>query len=871
MRKLYLYSLLIVLFILTGCSCGTDAVTGDTDNYITYDSSVIVFADGCSDIDGSTSMSQQGNGDTSSVYAPTGECDDYYGGTGSWANRGRWIKVPGDASSVLNGDNFSVTVHGNIHYCSYGYDNKNPSPLISAIPNNPIQTWFEYDSALYGDGELPAPTQLPVQAGQLIVLEISQTPVTTGISLAKASDNITNICADTDYDGFAAGTCRGINGFGLTVYIGDDKSGYKEVVTLDNKASSDSTYTAATSRYPDMFKPLINTSYYDDVTQTWVSTTYDNALDNFDEWVFDKYGAENISAIGPGKYVFKVPEGMNGVLGFAIAQGDVLSSGAVDDYDGYYTISVLSAHPGCHVRDSIVSDPGSRGAMQILVADSGLNPNIEDTTTEFPDNTTTIAEYYPELLQFISQNAGISIESDATVLGDLVAYSEYEQTLILVDSQEFSGRAPGTGDLWLKVRDDYYHDNVGQYQADVQVTTKKQTLVSDFLADITDPVVDSLNSTTKIIYDSFSTSSNWLNIMQMSLFLYIAIYGAGFILGISQTSTNDMVIRAVKIGVVTVLFEPDSWDFFNTYFFKLFTDGKNFLIAAVTGDTSSDLSGVFGFIDDMFYTFFSEYTWEKLAALTPYLIGLIYICIFITVMILYTVAMAKVFIVYLLTIVGISLLLSIAPLFMVTLLFERTRTIFLNWVKYLADYAMQPVILFAALYVMNEVFMTFWNNALDIDIRYGGVWELDFFGVDGWTYGVIPSFSFGCVQFYFIDGGLDAFGMFVNVLMLYIFVYTIQAIFSHIPQLTEHLMSTSTASSTSGTAGKIMQKAVNFAQGGDPVARQKYRQGLERRAKQETKDNAYYKEKADSVRSGAKYVSDALKGKPAPDNNKKEE
>lgn len=865
MRKLYLYSLLIILFILSGCSCGTEAVTGDTDNYITHNSSVIVFADGCSDINGSTSMSQTGNGNTPAVYAPIGECDDYYGGSGSWANRGRWIKVPGSASSVLNGDNFSVTVHGNINYCSYGYDNKNPSPTIKVLPASPMQTWFEYDSSIYNENELPAPTQLPVQAGQLIVLEISQTPSNTGVALGNDAASLTDICADTNYDGFVAETCRATRGFALTIYVDD-----KEVVTLDNKNSSDSTYTAATSRYPDMFKPLISTRYYDEVTQAWVSTTYDGALDNFDDWVFEKYGAESISSIGPGKYVFKVPDGVNGVLGFSLAkEAGVLSDGTAGKGDGYYTISVLSAHPGCHVRDSVVSDTGSRGAMQVLVTEPGLNPNIEDTTTEFPDNTTTISKYYPELLKFISQNAGITIESDAEVLGDLVAYSEYEQTLILIDSQEYSGRAPGTGDLWLKMRDDYYHDNVGQYQVDVEVTTKKQTLVSDFLADITNPVVDSLNATTKIIYDSFSTSSNWLNIMQMSLFLYIVLYGAGFILGITQTSANDMVIRAIKIGVITVLFEPNSWDFFNTYFFKLFTDGKDYLIAAVTGDTSSDLSGVFGFIDDMFYTFFSEYTWEKLAALTPYLIGIVYIFIFLTTMVLYTVAMAQVFIVYLLTIVGISLLLSIAPIFMVAMLFERTRTIFLNWVKYLADYAIQPVILFATLYVMNEIFMTFWNNALDINIRYGGVWELDFFGVDGWTYGVIPSFSFGCVQFYYIDGGLNAYEMFVNVLMLYIFVYTIQAIFAHIPQLTEHLMSTSTASSTANTAGKIMQKAVNLAQGGDPVEKQKNRQRLESRAAKEKEDNAYYAEKMDNIKAGAKKVSNALKGEPSLDDKDK--
>lgn len=881
MRKIYQYSLLIILFILSGCGCDNSIVEGSTDNYITHDSSVIIFADGCSDINGSTSNTEEGNTNNFfSAYVPTGQCDDYYGGSGSWSNRGRWIKVPGDASSVLNGDNLSVTVHGNIHYCSYGYDNKNPSPTITVKPAHPKETWFEYDPTLYSEGELPEPTQLPVQEGQLIVLEVSQSP-TTGLALGEDAANLTAICADTDYDGFVNERCKAIKGFALTIYTvnGEDAT---EIVTLDNKDSNDSTYTTSKFRYPDLFKPFINqtvtvpeTTAFEDLggdTQNLpdageeISVSYRTALNNFDYWVKNKYGPSHISGIGPGKYAFKVPEGMNGVLGFSIAQeAGLAEDGTAGAGDGYYNINVRSSNPGCHVRDSIVSETGDRGAVQVLITNS--NPNIEDTTTEFPENTTSIAEYYPELLKYIADKSGVTITSNANALSDLVVYSEYEQDLIVIDSQEYSGKAHSTGDLWLKVRDDYYHDNIGQYQVDVEVTTKIQTLVSDFLADVSDPIIESLDNTQKIIYDSFASDSRWINIMQMSLFLYITIYGAGFILGISQTSANDMVVRAIKIGVIVVLFKPDSWEFFNTYFFKLFTDGKDFLITAVTGDTSSDKSGVFGFVDDMFYTFFSEYTWEKLTAMTPYLIGFVYVCIFILVMVLYTVAMAKVFIVYLLTLVGIALLLSLAPMFMVVLLFEKTRKIFLNWVKYLADYAIQPVILFAALYVMNEIFMTFWNNALDITIRYGGVWNLNFFGVDGWTYGVIPAFDFGCVQYYCIDkandndncsgpdccGSFDMFDMLANVLILYVFVYTIQAIFAHIPTLTESLMKTSSASSTSGTANKIMQTAVNFAQGGDPVAKQKHRNRLEAR---ESKEKEYSAKRAGSKDSAKNKNSD---------------
>lgn len=849
MKQLYRYSLIIILFFLSGCSCGFSDVTGNTDNYQSYSSSVIIFADGCSDALGSTSNSQEGNPDVSPVYVPTGTCDTWDGG--SYNNRGRWIKVPGNAASVRNGDSYSVNVVGAVNYCSYGYDNKNPSPTALVRPAYPRQTWFNYDPEMY-PSDLPEDTQLPVQEGQLIVLDISQSSTTLGIGLGEDSTNIQTICdgnGSNDYNSFINETCRATKGFALTVYVDDT-----EVVTLDNTNqapdgtfpydSPENPYVAKTSRFPNLFSPLVMQD----------PNTDDDEWDSFDAWVYNKYGSYVVGN-GTSKYVFKVPKGINGVLGFSIAREAGVIDGVPGSGDEYYTILARSAHPACLIENSVVSDAGSRGAVQILITPTGYNPNDEDTTTEFdPNSTTTIATYYPELIQFIaSKSGGITIESDASALGDLVVYSEYEQNLIVMTSEEHNDRATMSGDIWLKVRDDYYHDNVGQYQVDVEVTTKKQTLVSEFLADITDPIVESLDNTTKIIYDSFAADSRWRDIMQMSLWIYIIMYGAGFITGLTQTSANDMVIRVVKMGAIIALFDTNSWEFFNNYFFRLFTDGKDFLITAVTGDTSGDKSGVFGFVDDMFYVFFAEITWQTFAALTPYLVGLVYVGIFLTVMILYIVAMAQVFIVYLLTLIGIALLLSLAPMFMVLMLFERTREMFLNWIKYLADYAIQPVILFATLYVLNEVFMTLWNNALNINIEYGGVWQLDFLGIDYWTFGVIKSFKFGCVQWYRVkDNDFDAFGLFVNILMLYIFTYTVKSTLSHIPKLTGKLMGASTAASTSAAAGSIMRDAVNFAQGGDPIKKKQKRENLQSRARKEEKFSEDRKEKSGNKKDSNK-------------------
>ncbi len=840
MRKIPLYLFSIILFFLSACDCSFNEVTGDTNNYITYNSSVIIFADGCSDDAGDT--------DSSAVPVPLGKCDDYDGG--SWKNRGRWVKVPGDASSVASSNEFSVSVEGSVYYCTYGYDNRNPPPTAIVRPANQKQTFFEYDAESYSEEELPAPTELPVEEGQLIVLDISESSSSVGLAIGENYAGISDVCSDTQYDDFVSGLCRAKDGLGLTVYVGDT-----EVVTLDNKdiSSDNATYSIQKYRYPDLYKPFIP----------------DSELENFYSWVQNKY-SKDVSGVGPRKYVFNVPKDLSGVLGFSIAQeaGTIVDgSGKIvaGSGDGYYEIEVMSTIPSCLIKKSIVSEKGERGAVQILIQPKGVNPNSVDTAVEDFDNTSTISEYYPELIQYIASKTGVTITSDASALGELVVFSDYENDIVVMTSEEYNGRANSTGIFWLKVRDDYYHDNVGQYQVNLELTTKKSTIVSEFLADLTDPIIESLDKTTQIIYNSFATSSNWLSIMKMSLMLYIMVYGAQFMLGLAQITVRDAFIRFFKIAVIIVLFDNNSWDFFNQYFFKLFTDGKDFLITAVTGDASEDKSGIFGFVDDVFYTFFAKITWEKLAALLPYMIGLVYIAIFIQVMILYLVAMAQVFIVYLLTLVGIALLLSLAPMFMVTMLFERTRNIFLNWVKYLVDYALQPVILFAALYVMNSIFMTFWNNAMDIKIEYGGVWSLDFLGVFDWTYGVIPSFGFGCIQYYRVIGGLDIFDMFTQVMMLYIFVYTVKAILDHIPTLTESLTGASTASSTSQTAGSIIQSAMNFAQGGDPIEKQRTRDNLNSRGATEEKNVKELRENIESFKS-------AMKGdkKPGPKSDKKD-
>lgn len=738
-RKLIFYILSLILILVSGCDCSCDTVPHvDTNNASVERSTVTVFADGCSD----------SSGEVNSDGIPLGDCD----GSGSqYSNRGRWVsdtKVKASPGSQL-----TISVFGSMYFCSSGYDNKNLSPEIEVLPGKGIQTIFNNGLAM------------PVDYGQIIVFEVIDSGNGVGIDVNAQELSSLSYCTDDQYNDFSMGRCKADKGYGLTIYIDD-----KEIVTLDNLDLPDSEYSYDEKRfrYPDLFSPYLDSSYPD----TEIITLNDYYTD-----VSRKYN-KDMSSQGPGKYVFKVPSNVSGVIGFSIAQANGTSG------SGSYTLRTLTTPHACFVNEAQASgQSGERGALQVLISEA--NPNDTDNVlAAFDAYDSDLSEYYPELVNYINSKVGVSINSDADVLEELKVSSTPGLTPMILTEPGYSGTSSDGGPLWFKVRDDYYHDNVGQYTVVTSVTTKKDSKVSSFMQSLIDPLVESLDSATRIIYNNFIVDKRFLNIVKMSLLLYLMVYGAEFMLGLTSVSANDLLVRMIKVAVVIELFDPDHWAFFNDYLFNLFTNGSDYVVAAVTGDATTYKTGIFGFVDDVFNIFFAEDTWKRLAALLPTIIGVLYFIVFVYVMIVYLVILTKVFISYLLILMGIALLIALGPLFIVMILFERTRVFFNNWIKYMADYALQPVLLFATLYVMNSIFMVLWDNATNFDICYGGMIDLTFREVEIHTYNIIPRFSLGCIWGFKILGGLDVFGMMLTILALVFLVKAMEELMDQIPEFT---------------------------------------------------------------------------------------
>jgi type IV secretion system protein VirB6 len=232
---------------------------------------------------------------------------------------------------------------------------------------------------------------------------------------------------------------------------------------------------------------------------------------------------------------------------------------------------------------------------------------------------------------------------------------------------------------------------------------------SSFISDliygvVLKPLRDQFNSFTRLIYTGFTNDDALINALRLMIILYISIYALMFLAGAVEITVTDLVMRVLKIGLVSVLFTQNSWDFFNTYVFRLFTDGIDYLMTSVSGVTSS-VGNPFGFIDPIF----DRYTDPTIFALLfiqllQIQLGLVFFAIIaIYAMFLYLKAIVQVIVAYCVAFVGLAVMISLAPIFIAFMLFERTRSIFDNWLSLMFNYLIEPTILLVFFLLIDQI------------------------------------------------------------------------------------------------------------------------------------------------------------------------
>ena len=267
----------------------------------------------------------------------------------------------------------------------------------------------------------------------------------------------------------------------------------------------------------------------------------------------------------------------------------------------------------------------------------------------------------------------------------------------------FAADAPQDGYLWLRVVNP--NSNIQGVVSVNYANYTGTTWFSDIIYNgAIKPITDQFRTFSQNFYIKLVKNSAVQNLAKAALTLYVTIFGLMFVAGALKLTAVEVITRICKIAIVAFLIREESWSFFNTYFFSAFTDGIDFFVTNVVGATSSR-SNIFGFIDPIFDKYTNGRIWGLLfIELLQIHNGLAFIAI-ITIysLITYFRAILEVIIGYVIAFIGVTVMISLAPFFIILMLFEKTKSLFDNWISTLLSYVVQPTILLIFFLLIDQV------------------------------------------------------------------------------------------------------------------------------------------------------------------------
>lgn len=269
--------------------------------------------------------------------------------------------------------------------------------------------------------------------------------------------------------------------------------------------------------------------------------------------------------------------------------------------------------------------------------------------------------------------------------------------------RNFRGNASDSGYLWLRVLRPN-ENMIGSVQVKTANYTGSTWFSDVVYGDIVKPLREKFNELSEVIYNKFVSNATLQNIARSMLVIYIIIYGLMFLAGATQITVTDIVIRVLKIGVIVALFSETSWTFFSKNLFNVFVEGTDYLMTAVVGVTSQT-GNIFGFVDPIFDKYTNSTIWGLLfIQLLQIHTGLTFFAIMtIYSILIYFRAVLEVIVSYCLAFLGLAVMISLAPFFIILILFERTKSMFDNWISTMFSYMMQPTILLIFFLLIDQI------------------------------------------------------------------------------------------------------------------------------------------------------------------------
>lgn len=290
------------------------------------------------------------------------------------------------------------------------------------------------------------------------------------------------------------------------------------------------------------------------------------------------------------------------------------------------------------------------------------------------------------------------------------------------------------GYLWMRIynKQEDYKESYGRYKVEFRTSQKVGSFTFSVLNPLFELLKGKITGAAVMIFKNMTcygggvtTCSNFFNYIKAVLILYVMSYGAMFLLGIVKINQQDLVIRIAKIAIVSGLMNESTFGFFNEYIFGFVTNFSDGIISNMSGysmfSSTDKVSNPFMFLDALMskILFSKTFAGQMLSLLSMGLSGLIYFVILFISIIIVVITVLRAVAVYIMAFMATAVLIGIAPLFLTFMLFDFTRYLFDNWVRFTFRYMIEPVILMAGIIILTQLFTIY----LDFTTGYSVCWK----------------------------------------------------------------------------------------------------------------------------------------------------
>ncbi|EOA63169.2 type IV secretion system protein, partial [Anaplasma phagocytophilum] len=278
--------------------------------------------------------------------------------------------------------------------------------------------------------------------------------------------------------------------------------------------------------------------------------------------------------------------------------------------------------------------------------------------------------------------------------------------------------------VYVKILDNYYHDNAGGYSLEFTKGVVRGTN-TDIFESVRKLVRDELDSAGKKIFQNIAKDKEYRNFVFALITLSIVLTALTYIFGMVRAPLADLIAKLLKIVLVLLLISPGSWDFFYNHLLRLFLEGVDEIIAVVNeyalGQKVFNKNNPFSFMDIMIRDkIFSTVVWEaKARALITADWSSIFALLIIIIAVLFYVGLCLYgFVIYLTAFVGVTFLISLMPILFVGILFSRFKSLFDGWLTQCISFSMQAILMFTLIAMFGTLIMHYYYRIFGFTACY---------------------------------------------------------------------------------------------------------------------------------------------------------